>query len=136
MAALTLYFDRCFGSSLPEALRKAKPPFSVEYQGDSRGVFRFKQDTPDDVWLSAVGSKGWIVLSHDRKFHQIAAECAALKQHKVGCFYLWGSDAPTWKKLHCFMRAHEQIISVGQMAQRPFIFEVSQRGRLESVPIP
>ena len=83
MDTLTFYFDRCFGRSLPEALRKAKPPFLIEYQHDPRGKHKFKQDTPDDKWLSVAGENGWIVFTHDRKFHRIEAECAAVKQFRI-----------------------------------------------------
>lgn len=136
MGALTLYFDRCFGANLPEAIRKARPPFGIEYQNDKKGTHKFKQDTPDDVWLSAVGKSGWIVLSHDRKFHQIETECSAIKQHKIGCFYLWGNNAPTWEKLRCFVRAQDRMLEAVKTAPRPFIFEITQLGYLKSIKIP
>ena len=88
------------------------------------------------MWLSAVGQRGWIVFSHDRKFHQIEAECAAIKQHKIGCFYLWGNNAPTWDKLRCFMRAQDQIIEIIKTTERPFVFEIRQNGKLERVDLP
>jgi hypothetical protein len=133
---LTLYFDRCFGARLPEAIRKASPPFKIEYQHDKKGKHKFKQDTPDDKWLAIVGASGWIVLSHDRKFHQIEAECAAIKQHKIGCFYLWGNNAPVWDKLRCFMKAHERILDAVKTNPRPFIFEIGRLGHLKPVKIP
>ena len=136
MDALTFYFDRCFGARLPECIRKARPPFTIEYQHDPKGRHKFKEETPDDVWLATVGTNGWIVFSHDRKFHQIETECAAIKQHKIGCFYLWGSNASTWEKLVCFVRAHKQVIEAAKNTPRPFIFEVDQKGRLLPVEIP
>jgi PIN like domain len=135
LEALTLYFDRCFGSSLPESIRTAKPAFAVQYQHDKRGTHRFKETTADDEWLSVVGEKGWIVFSHDRKFHQIEAECAAIKHHKIGCFYLWGSRARTWDKLRCFMKAHDKIMHAIENTPRPFVCEITESGRLKFVPI-
>jgi hypothetical protein len=64
---------------------------------------------PDDKWLEIVGRNGWVAFSHDRKFHDDTAECAAIKQYGVGCFYLWGANAETWDKMHCFMRSYDRI---------------------------
>jgi hypothetical protein len=105
---LTFYFDRCFGRSLPEALRKAKPPFLIEFQHDPKGKHKFRKDTPDDRWLAIAGQNGWIVFTHDRKFHQIEAEYTAVKQFKIGSFYLWGSNARAWDKLCCFVYAQKK----------------------------
>jgi hypothetical protein len=85
---LTFYFDRNFGKRFPEAIRTVRPPFAVEYHDDPRGKFKFSQDATDDEWLAKVAAEGWIVFSHDRKFHTILAECSAIKQYKAGCFYL------------------------------------------------
>lgn len=136
METITLYFDRCFGSSLPESIRTAKPHFQVQYQHDRKSKLKFREDTPDDVWLSVVGQNGWFVFSHDRKFHQIEAEITAIKDHKIGCFYLWGNNAPTWDKLRCFMKAHDKVMTVIKTTPRPFIFDISKKGRLKSIEIP
>ncbi|MBV9518288.1 MAG: hypothetical protein JO068_09215 [Hyphomicrobiales bacterium] len=68
MASLTFYFDRCFGTRLPDAIRRARPPFNVEFHHNPRN--RFPHETPDDQWLEMAGKSGWIVFSHDRKFHR------------------------------------------------------------------
>jgi PIN like domain len=90
VASLTFYFDRCFGKRFPEALAHAGIPQKVEYQhGKSNN---FSQSMPDDAWLEICGKNGWIVFSHDQKFHSITTEATAIKQHKVGCFYLPGAN--------------------------------------------
>ncbi len=90
---------------------------------------------PDDEWLTIAGQKQWIVFSHDRKFHKIDMECLAITQHQVGCFYLWGSNAGTWEKLQCFMRAYDRMREAILTTPRPFIFDVAQNGRLRRVAI-
>jgi hypothetical protein len=117
-------------------LRKARPPFSVEYHHDPHNKFKFAKDVPDDEWLAKVGAEGWIVFSHDRKFHAILPEIAAIKQHKIGCFYLWGASMPLWDKVHCFMRAYIAIKERAESAPRPFIYEVLGNGQLKQIPIP
>lgn len=133
MGALTFYFDICFGKRFPEAILRARPPFSVEYHGGKGN--KFKQDMPDDKWLGIVGAKGWVVFSHDRKFHNEAPSIVALKQHKIGCFYLPGANQDTWSKLHHFVRACPRIIDLAENVERPFIYHLTHLNKLERVEI-
>jgi PIN like domain len=117
-------------------LRRVKPPFSVEFHHDPRNKFRFHQETPDDEWLAKVGTEGWIVFSHDRKFHSNLAECAAIKQYKIGCFYLWGANSGPWDKVSCFVRSYEGICQRIEATPKPFIYNVARNCRLTQVKIP
>lgn len=134
MGALTFYFDICFGKRFPKSILKAHPPFSVEYHG-SKGN-KFKQNTPDDKWLSVVGPKGWLVFSHDRKFHNEQPAIEAIKQHKIGCFYLPGANSDTWTKLYMFMRAHHRIMELSESTEKPFVFHLTALNKIEQVRIP
>jgi len=117
-------------------MRRANPPFTVEYHHDPKCKFRFRDNTPDDEWLSKVGAEGWIVLSHDRKWHDESPNIAAIKQYNIGCFYLWGASATTWDKLKCFMRGYDKIAEVAAVAPRPFIYHLNYNNRLMPVQIP
>jgi hypothetical protein len=99
----------------------------VEYHLDSKNKFKFKDDTSDDEWLAKVGAEGWIVFSHDRKFHKELPAIAAIKQHRIGCFYLWGAQMPIWDKLVCFARGSAMIRKTAAQVKKPFISLVSQR---------
>jgi PIN like domain len=134
VGALTFYFDRCFGKRLPEALWKAKPPFSVEYHHSKK--LKFAQNITDDEWLHIVGAKGWVVFSHDRKFHDDSPSIAAIKQHKIGCFYLWGSNSETWDKLRHFTHSYDRIADIVAKKPRPFIFHVAYNCHMKEVTIP
>lgn len=133
---MTFYFDRNFGKSFPEALRAARPPFSVEFHHDPRCKFKFAQDAQDDEWISKVAVEGWIIFSHDRKFHTIVPECAAIKQYNAGCFYLPGANSPTWDKVCTFMKYHRGIITRATKTNRPFIYELLYNGRFKNIHIP
>ena len=134
MDPLTFYFDRCFGKRFPYTLRRVKPPFTVEYHHDPKN--QFPQEMPDDEWLSIVGARGWLAFSHDGKFHNEAAPCAAIKQHGIGCFYLWGANASPWEKLRCFARNYRGIVKLAASSQRPFIYRVNANCRIREVRIP
>jgi hypothetical protein len=114
----------------------ARPPFAVEYHDDPKNKFKFSQSTLDDEWLSKVAAEGWIVFSHDHKFHTLLPEASAIKQYKAGCFYLPGASVPTWDKMCYFMKAYEGIATRIEVTAKPFIFEVSYAGRFKRVQIP
>jgi hypothetical protein len=133
MGQLTFYFDVCFGKRFPEAISKARPPFSVEYHCSKKN--RFRQDMPDDKWLSIIGQKGWVAFSHDRRFHTEEASIMAIKQHKVGCFYLPGAQKDTWTKLYMFVRAYDRLISVARETEKPFVFRLTALNKIEKVSL-
>ena len=133
MDKLTFYFDRCFGKRLPQALRHTRPPFVVEYQHSSKN--RFKQTMRDDDWLALCGQRNWIAFSHDRKFHGIEVEIAAIKQHSVGCFYLWGANEDTFEKLRCFMGGYDAITRLARNTAKPFIYQVERNCRITKIEI-
>jgi hypothetical protein len=59
-----------------------------------------------------------------------------MKQHKIGCFYLWGGEAETWEKLRCFVRRYDRIREIVDGTARPFIYHVGLRGQIQKVPMP
>lgn len=128
MPTPTLYFDRNFGIRFPQALLHLR--LRIEHH-----AAHFPQDEKDDKWLEHAGRWGWVVLSHDRKFHLLDNEKAAIKQYKVGCFYLWGANATTWDKMKVFARAYDRIIDLATKTPTPYIFDVRKDGRIVRVPI-
>ena len=123
MAALTLFFDRCIGLRVPKALRAVRPPVAIK---DHQQV-GFDGNTPDDEWLAKVGTKGWVVITQDRKFHKRELEIAAVQAHSVRCFYLYGGSDPAWSTFCNFISAFPRIVEVAEQVPAPFIYQV--RGR-------
>jgi hypothetical protein len=83
-----------------------------------------------------VAAEGWIVFSHDRRFHTRLPEYAAIKQYKAACFYLPGASSPTWDKLCYFTRGYRGMAERIGVTSKPFIFELSYAGRFKRVSIP
>ena len=110
-----------------------KPPFNVEYHHSKKNNFR--QNMPDDEWLEICGRNGWFGFSHDRKFHEITVEAMAIRQHRVGVFYLPGANQSTWDKLTYFVRAYPKIIEHAAKS-RPFLYRVHSSLRLEEIKLP
>ena len=108
----------------------------MEYHHDKKSKFRFAHDTADDVWLPKVAAEGWVVFSHDRKFHELLPELSAVKQYKAACFYLPGASSPVWYKLQYFICGFEGIKNRIATNKAPFIFNLSVAGRFTRVKIP
>lgn len=96
----------------------------------------FRQDMPDDEWLSIVGPRGYIVFSCDRKFHETQAELAAIKQHSIGCFYLWGANAHRWDQLTSFVKGFDAIVQAIDSTPRAFLYRVPKVGPLKRILLP
>ena len=54
----------------------------------------------------------------------------------MGCFYLWSAEALRWEKMRCFLRAYEDILEAAATTPRPFIYRVTEKGRLIPLIIP
>ena len=126
-----LFFDRDVGIALPQALDILKLPCRVEYHQN-----HFPGDAQDDHWMPLVGNMGWTLIGHDSRHHHRASELSAIRQYSMGCFYLWGTQSFRWQKMRCFLRAYERILEATGSTPKPFIYRISEDGRLTAVPIP
>ena len=114
------------GIGLPRSLIQIKKlPFSVTYHQE-----RFAQDAFDDVWLPQVGLWEWFVVGQDYRYHAKPNELDAIKQYNVGCFYLWGSEAPQWDSLRVFAKAYDKMMSIALTIPRPFLYVVNHQGKV------
>jgi len=116
---------------MPLALLKLKPPFEVEFHQK-----HFAPEEEDDKWLPQVGTKNWIVIGHDKKFHKNQSELDAIKKYNIGCFYLWGANDKRWEKARLFFRAYKQIEQKVNNTPRPFIFVVYKNGNIRRIALP
>lgn len=125
-----LFFDRDVGTALPRALAVLGLPTRVECLQN-----HFPSDSQDDQWMPVVGARGWILIGHDRMHHRRIPENSAIQQYEMGCFYLWGAQAPRWEKMRCFLNAYERILEAIATTQKPFIYRINRFSRLDSVVI-
>lgn len=125
-----LFFDRDVGTALPQALNVLRLPTRVEYLQN-----HFPADTQDDEWMPVIGSRGWLLIGHDRMHHRRSPERSAIQEYGMGCFYLWGAQARRWEKMRCFLNAYERIMEAIDVTPKPFIYRINRAGGLESVTI-
>jgi hypothetical protein len=79
-----VYFtDRDLGKRFAEILRSHG--LMVERHED-----HFAPATTDEVWLEAVGKRGWIALTHDRRIRHKPNERDAVMRHNVALLVIVG----------------------------------------------
>ncbi|MGH8584652.1 MAG: hypothetical protein ACREWE_00155 [Gammaproteobacteria bacterium] len=73
---LVFFTDRDLGTRFPDILAAAG--LKVERHRD-----HFPPDCADVDWLRAIGSSGWVAVSHDRRIRYKPNELAAVDLHRV-----------------------------------------------------
>jgi hypothetical protein len=105
----------------------------------SNGLKQFGEDTchllnvlepgtPDEVWLQYIGERGWFLITVDRRIRKRPLEKEALKQYKVGAFFLLGKSMSRWDRIKQLVRAWEKILEIAGREKPPFAYQVSNRG--------
>jgi hypothetical protein len=129
---LVFFFDRTFGTKLPQALLSLKCPALIKWH-QSEG---FAHDTPDDVWMNVVGPRKWICLSQDRKWHLNDNELLAVKQHAMKCFYLPSANTDRWITLCHIVSRHEKIMELARENDGPVVFEMKGNRQFYRIKLP
>ena len=134
---MTLFWDKNTPKTIPEVLLKLNLPIGIEYYLKHFPRSDFEPEDGDDKWFSQIAAWGWTtIISQDYNFHTKENEKFALRQHNLGCFYLWGAEAPKWQIFQCFARAYDKIVKAAETTPRPFIYRVTRMGNLRPVVIP
>jgi PIN like domain len=112
-----VYFtDRDLGKRFPEILRLGG--LTVERHTD-----HFAPDAPDETWLEAVGKRGWIALTHDRRIRYKPNERDAVMRHGVALLVIVG--AASFPDLaHAFVSTLPRVESFLARHKPPFIAKV------------
>lgn len=54
----------------------------------------FREGTEDEEWLTEVGERGWVVLSHNKKIRKTSSQTERLMRASVRAFMLIGDPHP------------------------------------------
>ena len=112
----TFFTDRDLGNQFPNILADAG--LSVQRHRD-----HFAPDCPDVDWLSAVGSRGWVAITHNSRIRYTPNELDAVMQHGVGLLVVVG-HAPYAELAHSFVATVDRINAFLDDHVPPFIAKV------------
>lgn len=93
----------------------------------------FPQDAPDEVWLSRVGSEGWIGLSKDARIRYRESERYQVESSGVRLFVLVTGNATADEMADSFLRAVGRMQQLARDRPPPFIASVTGRGHVQVV---
>lgn len=80
ISSSTLFIDRCaWSGKLGTALQAANIPFVAHHQ-------RFAPDAPDEDWLCAANSEGWLIVTRDQRIRYRANELRAVIDAELHMF--------------------------------------------------
>lgn len=112
-----VYFtDRDLGKQFPARLQEAG--LQVE-----RFFDHFDDRTPDTEWLSVVGARGWVAITHDERIRYKANELAAVVNHRVAMLLVVG-HAPFPQLAEHFVRTLPRIEAFVATHRPPYIGKV------------
>jgi hypothetical protein len=110
------FTDRDLGTRFPDILRSAC--LSIERHRD-----HFPPDARDEDWLSAIGARGWVALTHDRRIRYKPNELAAVIRHRVSLLVIVGT-APYPALAAAFVATLPRIESFLGRHLPPFVAKV------------
>lgn len=114
--APVFFTDRDLGKQFPMILREAG--LAVERHAD-----HFPQDCPDPDWLHAIGSRGWIAITHDGRIRYKPNELAAVIEHRVSLLVMVG-HAPYAELARNLLATQARIFGFIQQHKPPYIAKV------------
>lgn len=101
-----------------EVLTEAKIPFIAHHQ-------RFAQDCPDEEWLIAAGSEGWIVVTRDKNIRRKANELKAFREAKLIVFVLASGNASAADSAALVVELYPTFLKRANTDKPPAMFSVS-----------
>lgn len=124
---LTFFLDRSLGREIiAKALREKNVHVEVH---DSH----FPSNAKDEDWLLDIGSRGWVVLTKDRKFHNRVLEITAIARSSAKVFKLTAANLQGPEMAAIFVKAINKITRVAVSNSGPFIATVSKSGQVAIV---
>ena len=127
LEASTFFVDRCLGKSVGVALRQCG--LKVEFHSD-----HFDDDAADEVWISEVGRRGWIVVTKDKAIRRRAVELQAVVDANVRMFSLSSGNMTGEEMASVFV---DNRLKMGRFIKGhppPFIARVTRSGVVLAYP--
>lgn len=91
----------------------------------------FPADARDEDWLPAVGARGWVVLTKDRRIKSRTTELVALMRGGVAAFVLSSANMSGDQMAAAYVNALPAMIRLLVRLARPFVARVARGGGIE-----
>lgn len=88
----------------------------------------FSEGADDETWLPYVGDNELTLITRDLKIRWRPAELRALREHKVGAFFLGGKNRSRCDLIQQLVRNWVRIKGYAASERRPFALRVPPKG--------
>ena len=88
----------------------------------------FKDDTQDLEWLRYIGKEKIFLITRDERIRRNPSELQALKNYKVGAFFLGGKNLGRCKIIQQVIRNWPRIKEFAAKKRTPFAFRIPPQG--------
>lgn len=88
----------------------------------------FDPDEDDAVWLEHLGKSGMILITRDERIRYRPNELAALREHRVGAFFLGGKNRTRCELIQQLVRNWPRIKEEAKKKRPPFAIRVPPTG--------
>jgi hypothetical protein len=120
-----LYLDEnlCNTRAILDVLTKLGVPFE-------RHLVHFPAGTLDEAWLPLVGSKGWILLTSDKRIRYNSLEKLALELHAVREFVFTSGNMSGQDMAEALERALNKMRNLCARTKPPFVASITRSGEV------
>ena len=88
----------------------------------------FSEDTSDVEWLEYIGKEGFVLITRDKRIRYNRFELGALKEHKVGAFFIGGKNLSACQLIQIIVRNWPKIKESAQKKRPPYAFSIPPKG--------
>jgi PIN like domain len=93
----------------------------------------FPDRTPDRIWIPDVASRGWIIVTRDRRLQNRHIEWMAFLRAKARVLWFKGDRASNIEITEGFLSALVKIDKLTSDLRPPYIIKVTPAGYIEQV---
>jgi predicted nuclease of predicted toxin-antitoxin system len=119
-----LFLDRSLGLE-PIRARLLEAGVRVEVHRD-----HFADDARDEEWLSAIASRGWVILTKDQRIRYRPLELQALRKSHAKVFVLTAGNLKGSEIAAAFVSALPRIRWIAASERQSFLATVSRTGKV------
>ena len=96
----------------------------------------FPPEVEDTELLARVGSEGWCLVTRDDKIRYRPAESRAIREHRVGAFFMGGKNLRRFELIQQLVRNWPRMKELADKTKRPFAFRVPPKGaKIKPLPL-
>lgn len=125
----TLFIDRCaWSGKLGAALEAANIPFVAHHQ-------RFAPDAPDEDWLRAASSEGWLIVTRDQRIRYRPNELRAVMDAKLHMFVFSQGGLSAAETASILCATYPRMCSLAAQHRPPAFFSLTKSREVRQLKV-